>query len=64
MYIFTTNDIEDEYHFVLICPRYHNLRMHLIRRFNNRNTNLLKLIQLLNSTEKKQTGRIIAVYIS
>ena len=24
----TTNDTEDEYHFVLICRRYSNLRMH------------------------------------
>ena len=41
----TTNDIEDEYQFVLICPHSSNLRMHqYIKRYYNGNPSMLKFI--------------------
>ena len=58
----TTNDIEDEYHFVLICPRYSNLRMHYIKICYYRDPSMLKFIQLLNAAGK--TLKHLAVYIS
>ena len=58
----TTNDIEDEYHFVLICPRYQTLRLQHIKRYYRTNPSMLKFIQLLNSTGK--TLKNLAVYIS
>ena len=48
----TKDDLEDEYHFVLICPRYNNLRMQLIKTYYYKNPSMLKFIQLLNSTGK------------
>ena len=58
----TTNDIEDEYHFVLICPRYQTSRLQHIKRYYRTNPSMLKFIQLLNSTGK--TLKNLAVYIS
>ena len=58
----TTNDIEDEFHFVLICPSYQNLRMQFIKRFYYRNPSMMKFVQLLNSTGK--TLKNLALYIS
>ena len=49
---YTTDDIEDEYHFVLICPFYNTLRMQLIRKYYYQHPSMLKFIQLLNSSGK------------
>ena len=56
-----TDDLEDEYHFVLICPRYNNLRTLPIRQDYYRNPSMLKFIQLL-----KTSGKVLklALYIS
>ena len=57
-----TDDIEDEYHFVLICPLYSNLRTQLIRKYYYKHPSMLKFIQLLNSTGKVLKN--FALYIS
>ena len=57
-----TDDIEDEYHFVLICPLYSNLRTQLIRKYYYKHPSMLKFIQLLNSTGKVLKN--LALYIS
>ena len=46
----TTNDIEDEYHMVLICPQYQNLRRQFIGNYYIRNPSMHKFIQLLDSS--------------
>ena len=56
-----TDDLEDEYHSVLICPRYNNLRTLLIRQYYYRNPSMLKFIQLLNTSGKVLK---LALYIS
>ena len=56
-----SNDIEDEFHFVLICPLYNDLRATYIKRYFVNRPSVLKFIELLNSSGK--TLRNLAVYI-
>ena len=56
------DDLEDEYHFVLICPRYNNLRTQLIKQYYYRNPSMLKFLQLLNTSGK--VLKHLAIYIS
>lgn len=55
-------EIEDEYHFVLICPQYHQLRMQYIRKYYVNHPSMYKFIQLLNSTGK--TLKNLAIFIT
>ena len=58
----TTNDIEDEYHFILICPSYYNLRMRHVKRCYYRNPSKLKFIQLLNAAGKTLKNSAVYIY--
>ena len=42
------NDIKDEFHFVLICPFYSDLRAQLIPKYYVKKPNMIKFIALLN----------------
>ena len=53
-----TNDIEDEYHFVLICPLYKDIRSSFIKRYFKNHPSVFILIELLNSN-----GKNLALYI-
>ncbi len=55
------NDIEDEFHFILICPRYNDLRKTHIARYYYRYPSVAKLIELLNTTNLKTLNKL-AVY--
>ena len=44
----TKDDIEDEFHFVFICPLYQGLRLQYIPRHYYSHPSMLKRIQLLN----------------
>ena len=46
--------IEDEYHFVLECSLYNDIRLQLIPRYFRTRPSMYKFIQLLNSNKKKQ----------
>jgi hypothetical protein len=46
------NDIEDEYHFVLTCPYYADVRKTLIPKYYRCRPNMFKFIELLNSSNK------------
>ena len=50
--ICNTNDIEDEFHFVLICPAYNNLRKDLIKRYYVRKPSVSKFIEMMTSHNK------------
>ena len=52
------NDIEDEFHFTLICPIYKDLRLTYIPRFYINNPSMYKFIELLNSSNKKKYFQI------
>ena len=47
-------DIEDEYHFILICPRYLFLRKKYIKSYYYKRPSVFKLIQLFMSTSKTE----------
>ena len=47
------DDLEDEYHFTLICPIYKDLRIAYIQKYFYRRPNVMKFLELLNSTRPK-----------
>ena len=59
--ICNNNDIEDEYHFVLICTLYDSLRKQYISNYFTRNPSMFKFLELLNS-ERKSVLTKLAIY--
>jgi len=58
------NDIEDELHFILKCPRYKDLRLKYLKKYYFDNPSVFKLIKLLNSkniTEINNLGQFIVL---
>jgi hypothetical protein len=55
------NDIEDEFHFILICPKYSSLRTKYIHRYFTERPNVHKFLELLNSPSRK-TLNSLAIY--
>ena len=51
-------EIEDEYHFIIQCPRYSNLRNAHIKQYYHRRPNVLKLVQLLSTTSIKELSNL------
>lgn len=56
------NEIEDEYHVTLICPKYRELRNRLIKPYFRRRPNTYKLVELLD-TSHTRTLTDLARYI-
>ena len=48
------NEIEDEYHFILICPMYNDIRSAYIKRYYWNHASMFKLVQLLSIQNRKQ----------
>ena len=46
-----TSDLEDEYHFVLVCAAYNELRVKYINIHFRRNPSVFKFLQLMNSSD-------------
>ena len=44
------NDIEDEFHFILVCPLYDHIREQYIHKYFYKRPSVFKLIELINST--------------
>lgn len=57
-----TNDIEDEYHFIIVCPLFNNLRNVYLPNYYTRSPSMFKFIQLLNTTSVKRLKNL-ATYI-
>ena len=49
-FLCTKDDIEDEFHFVLVCLFYQGLRLQYIPRYYYSHPSMLRFIQLLNSS--------------
>ena len=49
---FQCDDIEDEYHFVLVCPVYRELRRQFIPQYYRTNPSMFKFIELLKSDQQ------------
>ena len=56
------NDLEDEFHFTLICPIYKDLRIAYIQKYFYKRPNVMKFLELLNSTRPKILNNV-AVFI-
>ena len=52
------NDIEDEYHFILICPFYDDIRKKYIDKFYQAHPSVFKFLHLLNSSSQKVLYRL------
>jgi len=50
--LYNIDDVEDECHFILICPFY-NIRNTLIPRYVRTRPSMFKFVQLLNETSKQ-----------
>ena len=48
------NDIEDEFHFILKCPLYSNLRQTYIKPYYYRNPSVFKIVHLLSVQNVKE----------
>lgn len=56
------NVLEDEFHFLLVCPLYHELRVEYIKRFYWVRPNIPKFVSLLSS-ENQSTLRRLAAFV-
>ena len=56
------NTLEDEFHLLLECPLYHDLRKSLIYKYYWKHPNMIKFIDLLKS-ENENTLCKLAIYI-
>ena len=52
--ICNANEIEDEFHFILMCPAYENLRKIHIKRYYRNRPNMHKFVQLLRCDTNKE----------
>ena len=57
------NDIEDEYHFIIICPFYRDLRKDYIPNYYVRRPSMQKFIDLLKSTSVKKLKNLATFVI-
>ena len=48
------NEIQDEYHFILVCPYFIDLRNKFISNYFTQNPSMYKFLQLLNSNKRKE----------
>ncbi len=51
-------DIEDEYHFVIVCPRYNELRTRYIPAYYRRRCSMHKFVNLLNTPNKSHLRKL------
>ena len=56
------NELEDEFHFILECPLYHELRVEYINRYYWRRPNIPRFIELLQS-ENANIIRKLAIFV-
>ena len=56
--ICNANEIEDEFHFVLKCPAYENLRKIHIKRYYRNSPNMHKFVQLLLCDTNKEINML------
>ena len=49
-----SNDIQDEYHFIIVCPYFIVLRNKFISYYFTHNPSMFKFLQLLNSSKRKE----------
>ena len=50
--------IEDEYHFILVCPSYDLLRQQYIPRYYHVRSNMLKFVELIKNSYIKMLNKL------
>ena len=60
---FSCKLIEDEFHFILECNIYTDLRQQCIRKYYRERPNMFKLVQLLTESENKKYILNLGMYI-
>lgn len=56
------HELEDEYHFVLCCPFYYDLRTKYIKKYYHHRPSMFKLVELFKSTKTK-TLRHLSIFL-
>ena len=57
----TLNEVEEEYHFLLICQAYDKLRHMYFKKYYYDKQSMLKLMQLLNCENAKVLNAVVFV---
>lgn len=57
-----SGQIEDEYHFIIVCPYYQNLRIVYVKQYYRNNPSMFKFIQLLKSENKHTLCKLAIFY--
>ena len=57
------SDIEDEYHFILVCPSYNLLRQQYIPRYYHVRPSMLKLVELIKNSNIQMLNKLACFYI-
>ena len=53
-YLCNNGDIEDEFHFVLKCSKFQNLRQQFIKKYYYKKPSMFKFVSLLRTTNRKE----------
>ena len=53
-----SRDIEDEFHFIVICPRLHEIRKKYIKKYYYKHPNMLKFLELMTKTQSTHLRRL------
>lgn len=53
-----TGSIEDEFHFILTCPAFSELRQRFIKKYYYRRTSVFKLVQILSIQNTKTLSNL------
>ena len=56
------DDVEDEYHFVIICPLYSNLRVSYIRPYYYKKPSVCKFIQLMRADNLSILSNLVNIH--
>ena len=55
-------ELEDEYHFVIVCPLYEELRRRFVPRYYTKHPSMFKFIELMNEP-RQSVQRKLAMFI-
>ena len=55
----SSGDIQDEYHKIMICEHFRDVRVKYIKPFYSKRPSMLKFIELMNSTSKRDRFKLI-----
>ena len=57
------DDVEDEFHFLLVCPLYTDIRIKYIKRYYRTRVSMFKFLELMK-TENKTMLKNLSLYVT